>query len=116
MIEENSYRLMVRIIALIILLIGGVMASWIFIIWPKVDKNLIKAKIFLNEKFLRKLWFYMFIGMTFFAMNQTLVLFFGYNSDVSILAEIFKVVFVSLIVLVLKDYFALVRSCLRTVV
>lgn len=46
----------------------------IWLVWGEVDKAVLKARVFLNDKFLIKNWLYVFLAGAFFVAHMTIKL------------------------------------------
>ncbi len=105
--------------SMLVALIGLVFVIKIFLMWNHIDKSMLKAKVYLDEKFLYNNWIYLFWIGTFTVFHQAFVI--VYNSTIPILniklielkaiSDIFEFASVILIVIFCYRWYKLMAAC-----
>ena len=77
---------------MLVAVIGLAYVVRIFLMWNHVDKSMLKAKVFLDDKFLYNNWIYLFWIGTFLIIHKFLIVLYSseysLNSVLSFVAEI----------------------------
>ena len=89
----------------------------IWMVWKRVDKEVLKARVFLNHDFLEKNWIYVFMAGAFIAVRRVIqlqeLLGFSVNSGwVTYLYDLVGVIVTVLLVMLAYYWYRLVYSTL----
>lgn len=102
--------------SIIFALIGLYFVVRIWMKWQNLNKDLLKARVFLNTKFLEKNWMYVFFSGAFLTTHQSIE-FLRYSSYISInyiiielLSEIFEFIALVFLIILAYEWFKLIRS------
>ncbi len=92
--------------SVIIAFIGLYFIIKIWIVWKRVDKELLRARVFLNNNFLMKNWIHVFFVGAFVTIRRIIELldllnFWGKNEDVTSLALVYLFNLTGLAVIIL---------------
>ena len=64
---------LIQVITIVLALAGAYFIAYTAVsIRGRIDNNLLRAKVFLNESFLKDNWFFLFLASLFFLMNAAL--------------------------------------------
>ena len=101
---------------MLVALIGLVFVIKIFLLWDELDKSMLKAKVFLDDKFLYSNWIYLFWMGTFFIVHQATVIIYNnilpqFNNELRFISDIFELSVVVLIVIFCYRWYKLLNSC-----
>ena len=102
--------------SLFVALIGLVFVIKIFLMWNHIDKPMLKAKVFLNEKFLYNNWIYLFWIGTFTVLHQGTVIVYTsitslLNTELKAISDIFEFTSIILIVIFCYRWYKLMNAC-----
>ncbi len=100
----------------LVALIGLVFVIRIFSMWHNLDQSMLKAKVFLDEKFLYNNWIYLFWIGTFIVMHQAILIMYNsaqysFNTELRYISDIFKFASVILIVIFCYRWYKLLNAC-----
>ncbi|HEY9205809.1 MAG TPA: hypothetical protein VIO58_07795 [Candidatus Methanoperedens sp.] len=103
--------------SVIIALAGLFFVFKIWTVWKRVDREVLKARVFLNHDFLEKNWIYLFLAGAFIAMRRVMQLLellgFSVNSDwVTYLYDLMGIIVIVLLVMLAYHWYRLVYSTL----
>ncbi len=89
----------------------------IWTVWKRVDREILKARVFLNRDFLEKNWTYVFLAGAFIAMRRVMQLLellgFSMNSEwVTYLYDLMGIIVIVLLVMLAYHWYKLVYSTL----
>lgn len=101
---ENTINVFLLACSVISGFIGYIFVLKIFLVWNRVDLNLLKARVFLDPKFLVRNWVYIFFTGAFIVMRRILELFDQLNilvlKNISVIFDLMGLaVVVSLVIL-----------------
>jgi len=111
----HTLSILANILSIIVGLIGLFMVIMNWKKWKKTSMNIIKAKVFLDKKFLEKIWFYV-VGagalITFRRIYRYLELTtdWNVNGNVEALFDIMGFFVILLLVLVAYEWYKLIQS------
>lgn len=102
--------------SMLVALIGLVFVIKIFLMWNDIDKSMLKAKVFLDEKFLYNNWIYLFWIGTFTVLHQGMVIIYNssslFNTELRYVSDIFEFTSVVLIVTFCYRWYKLLDACI----
>lgn len=114
---ENTINIILVSSSVILGFIGFFFVLKIWLVWKRVDTNVLKARVFLDPKFLIRNWVYIFIAGAFIVMRRILELFkllkIPVLEDMTIIFDLMGVVVVALLVLLAYHWYRLVDSALE---
>jgi hypothetical protein len=98
--------------------IGFIFVLKIWLVWKKVDMNVLKARVFLDPNFLIRNWVFIFIAGAFIVMRRILSLFDllelpKLGSEILIFFDLMGLVVVALLVILAYFWYKLVDSALE---
>ena len=101
---------------MLVALIGLVFVIKIFLMWNHIDKSMLKAKVFLDEKFLYNNWIYLFWIGTFVVFHQGLIIVYNstmpqFNTELRFISDIFEFSSVVLIVILCYRWYKILSVC-----
>ena len=102
--------------SMLVALIGLAFVIKIFLLWNHLDKSMLKAKVFLDEKFLYNNWIYLFWIGTFIIMHQAIVILCNsalprFNTEFRYISDIFEFASVILIVIFCYRWYKILNTC-----
>jgi len=111
----HTLSILVNILSIIVALIGLLLVIMNWMVWKKTSMNIIKARVFLDKKFLEKTWFYVVCAgalITFRRIYRYLELTADLNvsSNMEVLFDIFGFFVILLLVLVAYEWYKLIQS------
>ncbi len=114
---SNEIRIIIVGGSVIISLIGLFFVIKIWMVWKHVDKEILKARVFLNKNFLEKNWICIFMAGAFIAVRRVMQLLelLGFpiiNSD-TILFDLMGLAVISLLVLLVYYWYRLIYSRIK---
>ncbi len=103
--------------SVIIALVGLFFVFKIWVVWKRVDKEVLKARVFLNRDFLEKNWIYVFLAGAFIAIRRVMQLLellgFSVNIEwVTYLYDAMGIVVIVLLVMLAYHWYRLIFSTL----
>ncbi|MDP3103374.1 MAG: hypothetical protein Q8M95_02060 [Candidatus Methanoperedens sp.] len=114
---ENTINIILVSSSVILGFIGFFFVLKIWLVWKRVDTNVLKARVFLDPKFLIRNWVYIFIAGAFIVMRRILELFkllkIPVLEDMTIIFDLIGLVVVALLVLLAYHWYKLVDSALE---
>ncbi len=114
---ENTINIILVALSVILGFIGFFFVLNIWLVWKKVDMNVLKARVFLDPKFLISNWVYIFITGAFIVMRRIIELFklleIQVPKDMTIIFDLMGLVVVALLVLLAYYWYKLVDSALE---
>ncbi|MBU4077641.1 MAG: hypothetical protein KKI06_13230 [Euryarchaeota archaeon] len=114
---ENTINIILVSSSVILGFIGFFFVLKIWLVWKRVDTNVLKARVFLDPKFLIRNWVYIFIAGAFIVMRRILELFkllkIPVLEDMTIIFDLMGLVVVALLVLLAYHWYKLVDSALE---
>ena len=95
---------------------GLIFVIKIFLIWDHIDMPILKAKVFLDEKFLYNNWIYFFWIGTFTVLCQAIVIVYNsttspLNTELRAIPDIFEFASILLIVIFCYRWYKLLDTC-----
>jgi hypothetical protein len=117
-IMSNEIRIIIVSSSVIIALIGLVFVIKIWMVWKQVNKNLLKARVFLNSNFLMKNWIFVFLAGAFIAMRRVMQLlelleFQKTGTPAAIIFDLMGLAVIILLVLLAYHWYRLVYSTIN---
>lgn len=111
---DNELNIIIVGGSVIIALIGLFFIFKIWIVWKQVNKNVLKARVFLDGNFLVRNWICVFLAGAFIAMRRVIQLFglLGYTISVpaTILSDLMGLAVIILLVLLAYYWYELAYS------
>ena len=103
-------------ISLLVALIGSIFVIRIFLMWNNIDKSMLKAKVYLDEKFLYNNWIYLFWIGTLIIFHQAITILYNsalpqFNTELGYISNIFEFASVVLIVIFCYRWYKLLNAC-----
>ena len=104
--------------SIIIGFIGLIFVMRIWLVWKRVDMNVLKARVFLSPKFLKRNWLLIFLAGAFIVIRRILQLFDLLdhpilNYDLTIIYDLMGVAVISLLVIMAYYWYNLVESAIE---
>ncbi len=114
---SNEIRIIIVGGSVITSLIGLFCVIKIWMVWKHVNKEILKARVFLNKNFLEKNWICIFMAGAFIAVRRVMQLLelLGFpiiNSD-TILFDLMGLAVISLLVLLVHYWYRLIYSTIK---
>lgn len=114
---SNEIRIIIVGGSVITSLIGLFFVIKIWMVWKHVNKEILKARVFLNKNFLEKNWICIFMSGAFIAVRRVMQLLelLGFpiiNSD-TILFDLMGLAVISLLVLLVHYWYRLIYSTIK---
>ena len=110
------------VISTFIALLGLAFVTKIFLMWPHLDMSMLKAKVFLDDKFLYNSWIYLFLIGTSIMMHQILSVLINFEYFVFLMpfsitelvkiSDIFELFCISFIVIFNYRWYKLLNACI----
>jgi hypothetical protein len=114
---ENTIEIILVTCSVIIGFIGFFFVVNIWLVWKKVDLNVLKARVFLDPNFLIKNWVYIFITGAFIVIRRILQLFdllkIPMLKDITVLFDLMGTVVIALLVILAYYWYKLVDSAIE---
>ncbi|MDP2841250.1 MAG: hypothetical protein Q8O17_03100 [Candidatus Methanoperedens sp.] len=115
---ENEINIILVACSVIIGFIGFFFVLKIWLVWKQVDMNVLKARVFLDPKFLIRNWVFIFIAGAFIVMRRILHLFDllelpKLSSEMTIIVDFMGLAVVVLLVLLAYYWYKLVDSAIE---
>lgn len=115
---SNEIRIIIVSSSVIIALIGLFFVMKIWMVWKQVNKNILKARVFLNSNFLMKNWIFVFLAGAFIAMRRVMQLlelleFQITGTPVAIIFDLMGLAVIILLVLLAYHWYRLVYSTIN---
>jgi len=114
---ENTINIILVACSVIFGFMGFFFVLKIWLVWKQVNMNVLKARVFLDPKFLIRNWVYIFIAGAFIVMRRILELFkllkIPVLEDMTIIFDLIGLVVVALLVLLAYHWYKLVDSALE---
>ncbi|MBU4220382.1 MAG: hypothetical protein KKA10_01965 [Euryarchaeota archaeon] len=114
---ENTINIILVASSVIFGFMGFLFVLKIWLVWKQVDMNLLKARVFLDPKFLIRNWVYIFMAGAFIVTRRILELFkllkIPVLEDMTIIFDLMGLVVVALLVLLAYHWYKLVDSALE---
>ncbi len=103
--------------SVIIALAGLFFVFKIWTVWKRVDREILKARVFLNRDFLEKNWIYVFLAGAFIAIRRVMQLLellgFSVNSEwITYFYDLMGIIVIVLLVMLAYHWYRLVYSTL----
>lgn len=114
---ENTINIILVACSVIFGFMGFFFVLKIWLVWKQVDMNVLKARVFLDPKFLIRNWVYIFIAGAFIVMRRILELFkllkIPVLEDMTIIFDLMGLVVVALLVMLAYYWYKLVDSAIE---
>ncbi len=115
---ENAVNIILVACSVITGFIGLFFVLKIWLVWKKVDMNVLRARVFLDPNFLIRNWVFIFIAGAFIVLRRILYLFDllelpKLNSEMTIIFDFMGLVVVVLLVMLAYYWYKLVDSALE---
>lgn len=115
------YLTIFDVIGLFVALIGLVIVIQIFSMWNRVDKSMLKARIFLNDEFLYQNWIYLFLIGSFMTGHQIITILYNFEFFLTIMpfsliqiiniSDMFELICITLIVHLCYRWYKMIIGC-----
>lgn len=115
---ENEINIFLSTCSVIIGFIGFFFVLKIWLVWNRVDINVLKARVFLDPKFLIRNWVYIFITGAFIVLRRALQLVDllelpKLRAEMTIIFDLLGLAVVALLVILAYYWYKLVHSALE---
>ncbi len=115
---DNAVNIILVACSVITGFIGLFFVIKIWLVWKKVDMNVLKARVFLDQNFLIRNWVFIFITGAFIVLRRILELFELLDKnlltpEMNIIFNLMGLVVVSLLVILAYYWYKLVDSALE---
>jgi hypothetical protein len=115
---ENELNIIIAACSVIIGFIGFFFVLKIWLVWKQVDRNVLKARVFLDPNFLVRNWVLIFIAGAFIVIRRILYLFDlielpKLSSEMTIIFDFMGLVVVVLLVVLAYYWYKLVDSAIE---
>ncbi len=115
---DNTINIILVACSVITGFIGLIFVLKIWLVWKKVDMNVLKARVFLDPKFLIRNWLYIFIAGAFIVMRRIMQLIELVDiqlksSGIIIISDLMGLIVVILLVMLAYYWYKLVDSALE---
>ncbi|VVB84900.1 Uncharacterised protein [uncultured archaeon] len=114
---ENTVNIILLACSVISGFIGYIFVMKIFFVWNRVDLNLLKARVFLDPKFLVRNWAFIFTTGAFIVMRRLLELFDVLKilvlKDISVIFDLMGLAVVVSLVIMAYFWYKIINSSLE---